>query len=95
MAEVIWSPAAIDDMDSIAAYIARDSEYSAALFVGRVTDAVEQLAEFPISGRIIPEIGNELSREIFYRHYRIMYLIEGDEVWITGVVHGARNWSPD
>ena len=95
MGKVIWAPSAIDDIDSIAKYIARDSADQAALFVYRLLQIADRLREFPLSGRVIPEIGNQSCREIIYRSYRIMYRIESNEVWITGVVHGARNWKPE
>ncbi len=94
MGQVIWSPSALDDIDAIAEYIARDSADRASLFVTRLLDAVERLSSFPDSGRVIPEIGDPSCREIPVATYRIMYRIEGADVWITGVVHGARNWRP-
>ena len=93
MGQVIWSPAALDDVDAIAGYIARDSVDQAALFATRLIEATDRLPEFPMSGRVIPEIGDPSCREIFVGPYRIMYRIEEDDVWITGIVHGARNWN--
>jgi plasmid stabilization system protein ParE len=58
----------------------------------RLIEATERLKEFPLSGRIIPEIKDPLCREIIYKNYRIMYQIHAKNVWITGVIHGARNW---
>lgn len=95
MGKVIWAPSALDDINSIAQYIARDSVDQAALFVARLFEVTDRLQEFPFSGRVIPEIGNQSCREIICGYYRIMYRLEGDEVWITGVVHGARNWNPE
>ena len=95
MAKVIWAPSALEDIESIAEYIARDSVGRAALLVTRLTEATDRLQEFPLSGRVIPEIGNESCREIIYGTYRIMYRLENDEVWITGIVHGARHWNPE
>jgi toxin ParE1/3/4 len=95
MAEVIWSPNALDDLDAIGEYISRDSVNAACVFVSRLIDAVEYLQQFPRSGRVIPEIGDENCREVVYGAYRLMYRLEGDDVWITGVVHAARNWKPD
>jgi plasmid stabilization system protein ParE len=94
MADVIWSPPALDDVASIAEYIGKDSQDQARLFTRRLLEGVERLREFPRSGRVIPEIGDPQCREIIYGAYRIMYRIEADEVWITGVVHGARLWKP-
>lgn len=95
MAQVIWAPSALDDIATIAEYIARDSPDAASLFVRRLIEAADRLQEFPLSGRIIPEINEPVAREVIYGAYRIMYHVEGDEVWITGVVHGARDWRRD
>jgi len=95
MGKIIWAPSALQDVDSIAEYIARDSVDRAALFVVRLIEIADRLQNFPFSGRVIPEIGDESCREIIYGAYRIMYRIDKSDVWITGVVHGARNWAPD
>lgn len=95
MAEVIWAPSALSDIESIAEYIAKDSVEMASLFVSRLFDATDRLQEFPFSGRIIPEINNPDCREVVYGAYRIMYRVEKNEVWITGVIHGARDWKPN
>jgi addiction module RelE/StbE family toxin len=94
MGKVIWSPAALADVEAVAEYIARDSSDQAAIFVGRLTDAVDRLREHSRSGRTIPEIGSDACREIIVASYRIMYRVEDDDVWITGIVHGARDWKP-
>jgi len=93
MAKVIWAPSALADIASIAEYIAEDSAEMAALFVRRLMEATDRLQEFPLSGRMIPEINDPDAREVIYGAYRIMYRVEGEDVWITGVVHGARDWS--
>lgn len=93
MDKIIWAPSALKDMESIAQFIERDSVDQAALFVSRVIEMADQLEDFPQSGRVIPEINNENCRELIYGAYRIMYRIRKREIWITGVVHGARNWS--
>jgi plasmid stabilization system protein ParE len=94
MAELIWSPAALRDLEAIADYIAKDSTERAKLVVNRIFAATQQLVSFPQSGRVIPEIEHPDCREIFYSVYRIMYRIENNAVWITGIVHGARDWRP-
>jgi len=92
---VIWAPSALKDVDSIAEFIARDSVDRSALFITRLFEATDRLQNFPRSGRAIPEIGSQFCREIIYGAYRIMYRLENDDVWITSVVHGARNWTPE
>jgi plasmid stabilization system protein ParE len=95
MAEVTWAPSALADVDSIAEFIARDSCDQAYLFVRRLFDAADHLRGLPFLGRVIPEVNDPSCREIIYGAYRIMYRVENDEVWITGVIHGARDWRPE
>lgn len=92
MARVIWAPSALRDIESIAEYIGRDSVDQAVLFVERIIELTDSLQNFPQSGRIIPEIKKKSCREIIYGAYRLMYRIHAEEVWITGIVHAARNW---
>ncbi len=92
MGKIIWAPSALEDIESIAKYIERDSVDQAALFVTRIIEMTDRLEKFPQSGRVIPEMNDEDRREIIYGAYRIMYRIIEKEVWITGVIHGSRNW---
>jgi toxin ParE1/3/4 len=63
--QVDWSPSALDDVASIAAYIAEDSEFYAAAVVQKIFLKARQLSSSPRRGRIVPEYGNEDVREIF------------------------------
>ena len=56
----------------IGEYIAPDSPDDAALFVTRLIQAADRLAEFPQSGRTIPEIANPACRETIVAAHRIM-----------------------
>ena len=94
MAKVIWAPSALDDIDALAAYIARDSVYHASLFIDRLFETADLLKEQPEIGRVISEIGSPDCREIIYGSYRIMYRIQKNSIWINAVIHGARDWNP-
>jgi len=61
---VNWSPRAIDDVDSIAAYIAQDSEAYASAVVRKIFVMARTLSESPKRGRVVPEFGDEAIREI-------------------------------
>ena len=89
MAEVVWSESAIADLDAIAEYIARDSEYYAAAFVEKVLRAVEKLSTFPRIGRVVPEYNREDVRELLFQSYRIIYKVETEQVAIAAIVHGS------
>ena len=60
------------------------------MLVRRVYGAVSRLEEFPLSGRVVPEYGEESIREVIVRPYRIMYEVEGDHVRILAIHHSAR-----
>jgi len=92
MGQVIWAPSALKDVEYIAEYVARDSPDQAAIFVTRILEAADRLADFPLSGRIIPEMADAHRREIIAGSFRIMYRIEEGAVWVSAVVHGARDW---
>jgi plasmid stabilization system protein ParE len=89
VAEVIWSPQSILDLESIKSFIASDSPHYAGLVVQRLVVAVERLALFPNSGRIVPEFGDPSIREVLWRSYRLVYRLVGDNVEIVTVFHGA------
>jgi toxin ParE1/3/4 len=94
VAKVTWAPSALEDIDSIAAYIARDSVYHASLFIDRLFEVADNLKDHPLLGRVIPEIGQADCREIIYGSCRIMYRVQKNSVWINAVIHGARDWKP-
>jgi len=88
--EVKWSPEALEDLESIAEYITRDSEYYARAVVTEILTISRNIREFPLIGRIVPEIGNEHIRERFIYSYRLVYRIEPERILIVAVIHGKR-----
>jgi plasmid stabilization system protein ParE len=59
-----------------------------------VLAAVERLADFPNSGRVVPELKDPAIREILLGSYRIVYRVKGDLVELLTVYHGARVLDP-
>lgn len=59
-----------------------------------VLAAVGRLANFPNSGRVVPEIKDPGIREIILGSYRIVYRVKGDLVELLTVYHGARLLDP-
>ncbi|WNZ47068.1 type II toxin-antitoxin system RelE/ParE family toxin [Leptolyngbya boryana CZ1] len=88
--QVVWSPKAIADVDAIAEYIARDSPAYASSVVDQILKTTRSLEKFPLSGRTVPEFGDELLREKIVYSYRILYQVAEDEVTIVTVIHGKR-----
>lgn len=90
MARVRWLRAAIEDVDAIAAYIARDSPAYAAGMVRRFLAVARDLERFPEMGRTVPEWEDESVREVIIGNYRLIYLLRDDDIHILAVIHGAR-----
>jgi plasmid stabilization system protein ParE len=90
--KLIWSPTARLDLKDIAAYIAEDSPSAADRFVRSLFQAVERLADFPESGRIVPEFGDPNIREVIRKPCRIAYRIRRRKrtIEIARVWHAAR-----
>lgn len=90
---VEWSPNALDDIEQIAEFITRDSNYYARSVVGQIVERTSLLKKFPKQGRIVPELNNEMIREIFVYQYRIIYEISDSKtVLILVVIHGSRDF---
>lgn len=89
--KVRWSPTAVSDLESIYAYIAKDSPTAAGRIAGRIKATILRLREFPLSGRI----GRvEDTRELVIpgTSYVAAYAIQEDEVQIAAILHGRQNW---
>ncbi|MCF6285806.1 MAG: type II toxin-antitoxin system RelE/ParE family toxin [Candidatus Hydrogenedentes bacterium] len=85
-----WSPEAAEDLESIADYIARDSEYYARAVVSEIVSVSRTLREFPLMGRVVPELGDKHVRERFVYSYRLVYRVEPERVLIVAIIHGKR-----
>ncbi|PIP83350.1 MAG: type II toxin-antitoxin system mRNA interferase toxin, RelE/StbE family [Elusimicrobia bacterium CG_4_9_14_3_um_filter_62_55] len=90
MAEVRWTNRARDDLREISGFISRDSPRAAEALVERILAIAERLAEYPGSGRIVPEFPHLGYREVIVGSYRVLYRTEEKGVWIAAVVHGRR-----
>ena len=90
MTRVVWAPQAIEDVEAIRAYVARNSIHYADLVVEQIVAAVTRLDRNPLSGRVVPEIGDESLREVIHGNYRIVYRVSDQAVEIVTVFHGAR-----
>lgn len=91
---LVWSPQAIEDIESIASYIERDSLWYAKAVASKIVETAEGIPEFPELGRIVPEIGNAAIRERFVYSYRIIYRLEADRIVVAAVIHGSRLLQP-
>jgi plasmid stabilization system protein ParE len=85
-----WSREAIEDLNSIGEYIAKDSIFYARSVVRKVFTSAKQIPDAPQLGRIVPEIGDPKIRERFVYSYRLVYKVDESQILILAVIHGKR-----
>ena len=85
---VIWSPAALREIDHIYRYLAQFNPSAAENMVGEILAAGDSLENFPYRGRAVP--GTQLREVTIAYPYVIRYRITADQVRILRVRYGAR-----
>lgn len=58
--------------------------------VERLVQAIDQLEQFPDSGRIVPELDDPSIREIVRSPYRIVYRRNNETVELLTIFHASR-----
>lgn len=89
---IVWSPEAIADLIALRAYIAKDSPTGAQRVVLRLLRDLETLLpDNPHMGRPGRVTG---TRELVVTGtpYIVPYRVQGGEIQILRVYHGARRW---
>lgn len=82
--KIVWSPIALERVEDTARYIAEDNPDAAVRWVEDLFATVERLADFPKSGRMVPEVGSRRIRELIFGAYRVIYSVK-DQVDILTV----------
>lgn len=89
---VLWLPDACDDVEAIAARrTAWSTEASGIRLAREIVARGQQLAEFPWSGRVIPEFQLEQLREVPEQGYRIIYEVFPDRIEVFGVISSRQS----
>jgi plasmid stabilization system protein ParE len=87
--KVHWTATAEGHLDAIHANISLDSLVYAKRMVDHLTRRSRQIADFPLSGRMVPEYKKDQIREVIEGSYRIIYHIKPDQIDVVAVIHGA------
>jgi len=88
--KVHWTATAVEHLQAIHAYIARNSPQYGLRIVDRLTRRSQQIAEFPLSGRVVREFEFQQIREVLEGPYRIIYYIKPNQVDVLAVVHATQ-----
>ena len=90
MAQINWTKKSIKDLRAINDYISLDSTFYAARFISKLIGRVDQLVEFPESGRMVPEKHLHEIRELIEGNYRIFYRLQKEKITILRIHNAAR-----
>ena len=91
MAQVTWANAAIDDLQRLREYFELASPKFAEKLMNQLISRTRTLADFPQSGRMVPEFENVQLREVRSGNYRIIYRLEQiAKVEIARIFHSAQ-----
>lgn len=93
---VIWTTPAKADLKDVYNYIAKDSRFYAKKVVQEVREKAEQADQHPMTGKIVPEVGDEAIREFHLYSYRIIYEIKNtDNKEVLAVVHKRQDFKAE
>jgi len=87
---VRWTEQAVGDLKAIREFIERDSPRYGRLVAERLFDATQRLELFPLSGRVVPELGRDDIREIIVGEYRIVYRLVRETALLLTVFRSSR-----
>jgi len=87
---VLFTPTAREQFLAALAYIAADDQGAARRLRERAGESLSRLADYPESGRILPEFPDLPFREVVVAPYRFFYRIKDDVVWVVAAWHSAQ-----
>jgi len=88
---ILWSAQSRSDLLKIAERISQDKKEAAIHWLEKVEQKVLRLKQFPLSGRIVPELSRPEIREIIVGSYRVIYKYALHRISILSVFHSAKS----
>jgi plasmid stabilization system protein ParE len=90
-ARISFAACAVADLEAIRAwYAGQQAPEVGDRLLREIVSHVEQLADFPESGRVVPEFGLVQLREIIHPPLRIVYRFDEDRVGVVRVWRSER-----
>jgi plasmid stabilization system protein ParE len=87
---VFFTPSAREQFLAALAYIAADDPAAARGLRDRAEASLSRLADYPESGRVLPEFPDLPFREVVVAPYRFFYRVKDDVVWVVAAWHSAQ-----
>jgi toxin ParE1/3/4 len=88
--QIRWGKESAEDLEEIYQYIARNSENYAQITVSRIVDSFDDLENFPLMGREVPEFNDPTVRELIVYSYRAIYKVRPGAVLEFGSIPLSR-----
>lgn len=90
--KVVWTERAKHELRGINGYL----EYAptAKQLIKAIRRRVQMLSQFPLMGRMIPEINDPALRELIVGQFRVLHHVYPDRIDILRVVDGHRLFDP-
>ncbi len=89
--KIVWTAKARERLREIVAYLQQFSSAAAARIGKQIAAATRRLADFPESGRRVPELPGTHYREVIRGNYRIVYEVAPPRVVrILTIRHGRQ-----
>jgi toxin ParE1/3/4 len=85
-----FTPTARAQFKNAVAYIHKENPAAAMRFRDKAEQILRRLADFPDSGRRLPEFSDLPYREVIVSPYRFFYRPEEETIWIVAVWHSAQ-----
>lgn len=89
---VVWTAHARDSLIEALVYIAQDSPSAARQTLDAMLEAASTLEKYSERGRVVPELGDPLIRELLVQPYRLIYRVGPAQVQVLAIVHQARDF---
>ncbi|GJQ61102.1 MAG: hypothetical protein SCALA702_01550 [Melioribacteraceae bacterium] len=88
--KIRWTKEALTRLLEVETYIAEDNPAVAIDFVDSLISYAEKIAENPERGRVVPELSVKSIREVIYKNYRIVYILQEESIDILTVFESHR-----
>jgi toxin ParE1/3/4 len=91
---VIWAGSAVQDLESIIAYVAEDSPSNAMKILLKIKESLSDLYHSPHRGRFVLELQSQgilLYRELVIDPWRIVYRVSENTVLVLSVFDSRQN----
>ena len=90
MREIRWSARALQDLRQLGRYIASHNPAAARRLIQRLRAKVSGIPQFPLMGRVVPELMQNDIREVLEKNYRIVYLVTDDAIEVITIFEAHR-----